>query len=269
MLPPELFQIAVDDYSNEQALPPGTVLVVGSGQSGCQIAEELRKAGRKVVLACGRAPWIPRRIGGRDLVWWALETGFLDAPVDSLPAAEARLFANVLATGHGGGRDLHLRTLQAQGVVLAGHFLDATETHVRFAPDLAESVAWGDERYAQFMGLVRDVVEKRGLEPPQLEDPAPFEADAPETLELSELGAVVFAGGFRPDYSSWLPWPEAFDELGYPLHDGGASTMVPGLYFVGVHFLRKRKSSSLIGVGEDAGIVARRVSEAFSSVSSR
>jgi cation diffusion facilitator CzcD-associated flavoprotein CzcO len=157
-LPAELFQIDVDDYRNEAALPPGTVLVVGSGQSGCQIAEELHEAGRKVVLACGRAPWIPRRIGDRDIVWWALETGFLDAPVDSLPAREARLFANVLTTGHGGGHDLHLRTLQAQGVVLAGHFLGATETHVRFAPDLAESVAWGDERYAQFMGLVREVV---------------------------------------------------------------------------------------------------------------
>jgi len=268
-LPPELLQIDVDDYRNEQALPPGTVLVVGSGQSGCQIAEELHEAGRKIVLACGRAPWIPRRIGERDLVWWLLESGFLDAPVDSLPAPEARLSANVLATGHGGGHDLHLRTLQAQGVVLAGHFLGATEAHVRFAPDLAESVAWGDERYAQFMELVREVVQKRGLEAPRLEEPPPFESEAPETMDLSELGAVIFAGGFRPDYSSWLPWPEAFDEFGFPFHEDGASTVVPGLYFVGVHFLRKRKSSSLVGVGEDAAIVAGRISEALSSVSSR
>jgi Pyridine nucleotide-disulphide oxidoreductase len=268
-LPPELFQIDVDDYRNELALPPGTVLVVGSGQSGCQIAEELHEAGRKVVLACGRAPWIPRRIGDRDLVWWLLESGFLDASVDSLPAPEARLSANVLATGHGGGHDLHLRTLQAHGVVLAGHFLGATETHARFAPDLAESVAWGDERHAQFMGLVREVVERRALDPPQLEDPPLFVSEAPETMDLSELGAVIFAGGFRPDYSSWLPWPEAFDEFGFPLHEDGASTVVPGLYFVGVHFLRKRKSSSLVGVGEDAGIVAGRIFEALSPVSSR
>jgi putative flavoprotein involved in K+ transport len=260
-LPPGLFQIDVEGYRNEQALPPGTVLVVGSGQSGCQIAEELHEAGRDVVLACGRAPWAPRRVGDKDLVWWLHESGFLDAPVDSLPGPEARLFANVLATGHGGGHDLHLRTLQEQGVLLAGHFLGATETHVRFAPDLIDSVAWGDERYAQFTGLVRELVEKRGLDPPQLEDPAPFEADPPEQLEVSQFGAVVFTGGFRPDYSSWLPWPEAFDEFGFPIHEEGASKVVPGLCFVGVHFLRKRKSSSLIGVGEDAGIVAGRISQ--------
>jgi putative flavoprotein involved in K+ transport len=113
-LPTGLFQVDVNGYRNEQQLPPGRVLVVGSGQSGCQIAEELRRAGRDVVVACGRAPWLPRRIGDRDFTWWALETGFLDAPVESLPAPEARLFANLLATGHGGGRDLHLRTLQAR-----------------------------------------------------------------------------------------------------------------------------------------------------------
>jgi putative flavoprotein involved in K+ transport len=260
-LPPRLLQVDVDDYRNEEALPPGTVLVVGSGQSGCQIAEELHEAGREVVLACGRAPWVPRRVGDRDFTWWLLESGFLDVTVGSLPSPEARLFANVLATGHGGGRDLHLRTLQARGVVLAGHFLGSTGTHVRFAPDLADSVAWGDERYAQFTDLVREVVEKQGLDLPELEEAPPFEADAPEELELSELGAVIFAGGFRPDYASWLPWQAAFDELGFPIHDEGASTVVPGLYFVGVHFLRKRKSSTLIGVGEDAAIVAGRISE--------
>jgi putative flavoprotein involved in K+ transport len=102
------------------------------------------------------------------------------------------------------------------------------------------------------MDLVRALVAERGLDDPGIEDPEPFEADAPEELELSGFGAVVFAGGFRPDYTSWLPWPEAFDELGFPIHLDGASTVVPGLYFVGVHFLRKRKSSLLYGVGEDA-----------------
>jgi putative flavoprotein involved in K+ transport len=258
-LPSGLFQIDVNDYRNEQALPAGRVLVVGSGQSGCQIAEELHEAGRHVVLACGRAPWLPRRFGGRDLTWWAVETGFLEAPVESLPAPEARLFANVLATGRGGGHDLHLRTLQARGVVLAGHFLGAADGRVRFAPDLAESVAWGDERYGQFMDLVRALVAERGLDDFPIEDPEPFEADAPEELGLSDFGAVVFAGGFRPDYGSWLPWPEVFDAHGFPIHVDCGSTVVPGLYFVGVHFLRKRKSSLLGGVGEDAAMVAGRI----------
>jgi putative flavoprotein involved in K+ transport len=255
----DLLQIDVDDYRNEQALPPGRVLIVGSGQSGCQIAEELHKAGRDVVLSCGRAPWAPRRVGGHDLVWWLLETGFLDAPVQSLPAPAARLAANVLTSGHGGGHDLHLRTLRALGVVLTGHFLGATNRLAEFAPDLAESVAWGDERYAQFRELVRKLVSERGIDPPELEDPEPFDATAPERIDLSGFGAVIFAGGFRPDYGSWLPWPEAFDEFGFPIHHEGASTAVPGLYFVGVHFLRKRKSSLLVGVGEDAAIIASQL----------
>jgi putative flavoprotein involved in K+ transport len=261
-LPISLFKIDVEEYRSERALPPGRVLVVGSGQSGCQIAEELREAGRDVVLACGRAPWAPRRIGDRDLVWWAQETGFLESTLESLPSLEARLFANVLATGQRGGHDLHLRTLHEQGVVLAGHFVGATDRHVQFASDLHESVAWGDERYEQFMSLVHNLVRERGLEPPVLDDPQPLECDPPARLELSELGSVIFAGGFRPDYRSWLPWPEAFDDHGFPIHENGASTVVPGLYFVGVHFLRKRKSSLLMGVGEDAEIVARQIAKA-------
>lgn len=258
-LPTGLHQIDVDDYRSEQALPAGRVLVVGSGQSGCQIAEELHEAGRDVVLACGRAPWAPRRFGGRDLLWWGKETGFLDATVESLPASEARLFANTIATGHGGGHDLHLRTLQARGVILAGHLLGATDGVVRFAADLEETVAWGDERYGQLMNLVRRLVRERGLEQFAIEEPEPFTANAPEQLDLSELGVVIFASGFRPDFRSWLPWSEAFDDFGFPIHRNGASTVVPGLHFVGVHFLRKRKSSLLLGVGEDAAIVASEI----------
>ena len=87
----------------------------------------------------------------------------------------------------------------------------------------------------------------------------PFEPDAPEELGLDRFGAVVFATGFRPDFASWLPWPEAFDADGFPFHEDGESTVVPGLHFVGVHFLRKRKSSTLYGVGEDAALVAQTI----------
>ena len=148
-------QIDSDSYRNEQALPPGRVLIVGSGQSGCQIAEELRAAGRDVVLACGRAPWLPRRIGDHDFIWWAVETGYLDAPVDSLPDPAARLTGNILATGRDGGHDLHLRTLQQAGVTLAGRLLGVVGHRARFADDLQASVAWGDERYRLFGELVQ------------------------------------------------------------------------------------------------------------------
>jgi putative flavoprotein involved in K+ transport len=266
-LPAELAQIDVDDYRNEQTLPPGKVLIIGSGQSGCQIAEELSEAGRDVVVACGRAPWAPRRFGGRDLLWWAQETGFLDWRLDSLPAPEARLFG-ALVTGNGRGPDLHLRTLQARGVTLAGHFLGATDRKALFAPDLDQSVAWGDERYLQFRGLVDNLVSTRGLKPAALDDPEPFTSSPPNSIDLAHIGSVIFAAGFRPDYRSWLPWPDAFDTWGFPLTQDGASTVVPGLYFVGVHFMRKRKSSLLIGVGEDAAIVAQQITEAYSTVRS-
>ena len=258
-LPRELLQIDVEDYRNPEELPPGPVLVVGSGQSGCQIAEELHQAGRGVFLACGRAGWAPRRIGDRDLFWWLLETGDLDDSVDALESPAARLAGSLQASGHGSGHDLHYRTLQEMGVTLLGHFLGADGRDARFAADLGESVAWGDQRYAKFMGRTRRLVAERGLPRPAIPEPEPFSADAPERLNLIGFGAVIFAGGFRPDYESWVRYPDAFDEFGFPIHVDGASMVAPGLFFVGVHFLRKRKSSLLIGVGEDAAIVARQI----------
>jgi putative flavoprotein involved in K+ transport len=148
------------------------------------------------------------------------------------------------------------------GVTLLGHFLGAEGRHARFAPDLRDSVAWGDQRNARFMDRIRELVAERGLALPELPEPEPFGAEAPERLNLSGFGAVVFAGGFRPDYESWVHCPGAFDELGFPVHEEGASTVARGLHFVGVHFLRKRKSSLLIGVGEDAALVAHRIARA-------
>ena len=258
-LPAGLLQIDVEDYRNPAELPAGPVLVVGSGQSGCQIAEELYLAGREVFLACGRASWFPRRLGDRDLSWWALETGFLDVALSALPSPADRLAANVQATGARGGHDLHYRTLREMGVILLGRFLGTEGRYARFAPDLGQSVAWGDERRAQLMDRVRKLVAERCLPRPEIPEPKPFHGEAPEDVNLSGFGVVVFAGGFLPDYESWVRFPGAFDELGFPVHEEGASTVAPGLYFVGVHFLRKRKSSLLNGVGEDAAIVARQI----------
>jgi len=262
-LPVEIPQIDVEEYRAPAELPGGRVLVVGSGQSGCQIAEELLEAGREVFLACGRAPWSPRRIGEHDLVWWLLETGFLDQTVDQLPAA-ARLTANILATGHGGGHDLHLRTLRDAGVTLLGHFLGAEGRRARFADDLDESVAWGDDRFRDFMGLVRKLAAQRGLPTPSIPEPGPFNGEAFEDLDLAGVGVVIFAGGFRPDFR-WVQIAGAFDDLGFPIHADGASSAAPGLYFVGVHFLRTRRSSLLCGVGEDAAVVARQIVSARGS----
>jgi putative flavoprotein involved in K+ transport len=258
-LPSNLLQIDVNDYYSPEALPPGRVLIVGSGQSGCQIAEELHDAGREVVLACGRAAWVPRRLGGRDIFHWLVDTGFMAAPVESLPTPEARLAANPIATGHGGGHDLDLRVLRAKGIVLAGHLVGAADGEARFAPDLGDSVAWGDERYRQLMDLIVTTAAELGIPQPEIREPERFDPASPERLSLNGFGAVIFAGGFRPMYRAWLPWPEAFDEGGFPIHRDGASTVVDGLYFVGVHFLRVRKSSLFLGVGDDAAIIARAI----------
>ena len=265
MLPRTLQQLDVADYRDPSGLPPGRVVIVGSGQTGCQLAEELHEAGRDVVLSCGRAPWAPRRLAGHDFVWWSEASGFLDQPVETLPTLAARLTGNILASGHAGGHDLHLRVLRELGVTLVGHLVAASEDEARFAPDLAETVAWGDARHRELMDLFAQTAARLGVGPLDVPEPPPFDASAPERISLDGVGAVIFGGGFRPDYRSWLPWAEAFDADGFPLQHEGASSVVPGLYFAGVHFMRKRKSSTLLGVGEDATVVAHSIAARLAS----
>jgi putative flavoprotein involved in K+ transport len=261
-LPASILQLDPSAYRRPDALPDGGVLVVGAGQSGLQIAEELHLAGRDVVVSCGRAPWLPRRIGGHDTFWWANEVGFFDQPVQALPDPRERLVANLQNSGVGGGHSLNYRTLRELGVTLVGRFLGADALELRFGADLGASVAWGDQRHGMFAGLVRRHAAERGLAMPEIEDPTPFDGTAPERLPVSRFGAVIHATGYRPAYRDWLPWPETVDDLGFPVHVDGESQAVSGLHFVGVHFLRKRKSSLLIGVGEDAAVVADRIASA-------
>jgi len=256
--PPGTMVTDAGDYRNPAVLPPGKILVVGSGQTGCQIAEELHEAGREVVLSCGRAPWLPRRPDGRDIVTWLNQTTFFDTPLAALRSPADRLGANVQATGRGSGHDLHYRTLQAMGVQLAGRLAGVDGHRAHFAGDLADSVAFGDARYADVRHLLTAQLAAGGLPTPELPDPPPFRADPPLTLDLHHVGAVIVTSGFRPDYASWVRFP-AFDAAGFPLTRDGDSTMVPGLCFCGVHFLRTRKSSLLFGVGEDAAVVARSI----------
>jgi putative flavoprotein involved in K+ transport len=257
--PPSILVIDSADYANPDALPPGKVLVIGSGQTGCQIAEELHEEGRDVYLACGRAPWIPRQLEGRDTVAWIVETPFLEATMADLPDPRMRLGANPQASGHRGGHDLHYRTLHASGVNLVGHFLGVEDGVAHFAPDVAESVAFGDARYGDVCGLIRKTCAARGIDAPEMPPPAPFAADPPEQVDLDGVGAVVFTSGYRPDYASWVDFPDAFDDLGFPIQRDGSSTVVPGLHFMGVHFQRKRKSATFLGVAEDATVLAETI----------
>jgi cation diffusion facilitator CzcD-associated flavoprotein CzcO len=262
-LPAAIHAIDAEAYTNPAALPPGKVLVVGSGQTGCQLAEEIFEAGRDVALACGRAPWIPRRLEGRDSIAWINETPFFDVKLTDLPNPKSRLLANPQTSGRLGGHELHFRTLQAQGVQLLGHFIGVADGRAHFAPDLADSVAFGDARYAEICELIRKSCVARATRPPEMVPPPPFRANGPETLDLGGFGTVIFTSGFRPDYASWVRFPDAFDDMGFPIQQDGSSTRVPGLHFMGVHFQRKRKSATLLGVAEDARVLAGTISAAI------
>jgi putative flavoprotein involved in K+ transport len=257
-LPNELIQLFAEEYSNPGALPPGAVLVIGSGQTGCQLAEEIHKSGRRVFLACGRCVWVPRRLDGHDIVWWMIESGFMDRSPDKLPSPMARLLGNPQATGHDGGRDLNFRVLHEMGVGLVGRYVGTEGSTIRFADDVAASVDFGDARLADLMKFIEAYCGTSGITPPTLEMPPPLRISARTELDIAKegIGSVVWTSGYRPDYG-WVKFP-VFDDMGFPVQTDGA-TKVPGLYFMGVHWMRKGKSSILYGVGEDAEVVAQQI----------
>ena len=259
-LPSKLHQVLAEDYGSPAKLPPGGVLIIGSGQTGCQLAEELHESGRKVFLACGRCPWIPRRLAGHDLVWWMIESGFVDRTPDKLPSPAARLIGNPQATGHGGGHDLHFRTLHAMGVELLGRFMGADGSTLRFADDLAASVDFGDARWADVRAFIDACCAREGMPQPVYDIPPPMRIKTRAELDVARegIGSIIWSSGYRPEYG-WVKFP-IFDDMGFPIQTDGR-TRVPGLYFMGVHFMRKLKSSILHGVGEDAEIVARQIVE--------
>ena len=252
--PPEILVLDSGDYRRPDALPPGKILIVGSGQTGCQLTEELHLAGREVFLACGKAPWTPRRLDGIDIVTWLARTSFFDQRLDDLPSPALRLSANGQASGASGGHDLHYRTLQALGVPLLGRLAGVDGHRAGFDDDLAASVAFGDARWADARTVLAEQLPQNGYETPELPIPATFTCDPIRELNLRDFGAVIMTSGFRPDYG-WIDFAVC-DASGFPVTGDGASATVAGLYFCGVHFLRTRKSSLLFGVGEDAAAVA-------------
>jgi len=259
-LPSWLDQRLAEEYGNPDRLPPGNVLVVGSGQTGCQLAEELHDAGRRVVLACGRCPWLPRRTGDWDTVVWMHRSGFVERTPDMLPSPASRLVGNSQATGRNGGRDLNFRTLHRDGVELVGRFLGAEGDTVRFADDLAASVDFGDARWAELRVYIDRHCARNGIPVPGYDIPPPMRISTRQSFDLKKEGitSVIWTSGYRPEYG-WVK-ADVFDDMGFPIQKDGRSP-VPGLYFVGVHWMRKQKSAILYGVGEDAEIVARQIVE--------
>lgn len=260
-LPPEIQQVTAADYRNPAQLPPGATLVVGSGQSGSQIVEELNQSGRKVYLSVGSAGRFPRRYRGRDGFEWAMVTGFLDRTVNDLPSPVARFGPNPQLTGKDGGHSLNLHQFHRNGITLLGHVLYAQDGRLVLSPDLKESLAKADQVERDFVQLVDDTIRKRGFSDPPEELPQLADGfSAPEILSLelkaADIASVVWAGGFRFDFSPVkLP---AFDSYGFPITQRG-KTQFPGLYFLGLPWLHTFKSGLLFGVGGDAAWVAQEI----------
>ena len=262
---PEIIQMHTGQYRNPNMLPPGAVLVVGSGQSGCQIAEELYRSGRKVYLVVGSAGRVPRRYRGQDAFRWLLQSGFFDTPIDKAPTPKVRYAGNPHMTGKDGGHSINLHRFAQDGVTLLGRIQGAESDRIHLAPDLNATMAKVDQFAADIIKLFDETIEKQGLDVPEdlevrAEELAEHEP-LPETTELNlrdaDITSIVWAMGYRFDFS-WVKLP-VFDEDGYPVQARGVTTQ-PGLYFLGLHFLHTRKSGLFLGVGDDAAHVAEHLS---------
>jgi putative flavoprotein involved in K+ transport len=255
-----VFQVHASRYTNPDQLPAGAVLVVGSGASGAQITEELCRAGRRVYLSVGAHTRLPRRYRGRDLIWWLGAMGIDQTPVEA--RGPSRLLP--LITGAYGGHTIDFRRFAADGVTLLGRVSAARDGVLDIAPDLGKSLVEGEATYAIFLDMVDAHVEKHGLKLPQepgaramLPDP-PCVTEPLRRLDLSAdgIGAVIWATGYALDFG-WIEIP-VLDKRGEPLHRHGIAE-VPGLYFLGLQWLSKMKSSFLSGVGDDAAVLADHI----------
>jgi putative flavoprotein involved in K+ transport len=261
-LSPSISQLHSSEYRNPETLPDGAVLVVGSAQSGAQIAEELYQSGRKVYLSVGGAGRAPRRYRGSDVFDWLLRTGFVDIPADKFPVPKDH-FAPPHVTGKNGGHTLNLHQFFRDGVTLLGHVHDASGTRMSLAPDLHELLARADAFERQVTSMVDGFIQANGLdlpaeELPQLRDG--FEQPIIEELDLAAEGisTVIWATGYRHDYG--LVKMPVLDNQGFPIQDRGV-TQYPGLAFVGMPWMPGIRSGTLAGVGDAARHVVQELSK--------
>jgi putative flavoprotein involved in K+ transport len=265
-LPAGVHQVHSAAYTNPAALPDGPVLVVGTGQSGAQIAEDLHLAGRRVHLAVGNAPRFARRYRGRDVIAWMQDTGHYAKPVTERPLEErTQDRTNHYVTGRDGGRDIDLRAFARDGMVLHGRLTGIEAGGFRFAADLTANLDAADEVYNGINGLIDEYIAGAGLSVPigpSRYHPlwAPTTATGPE-LAVDDVAAVVWATGFTRDYG-WLH-AGVFDGAGHPQHRRGV-TAVPGLYFLGLPWLHTWGSGRFAGIAPDAAHLADRICDHFS-----
>ena len=262
-LPKSVAQVHSAHYRRPDALPPGEVLVVGSGQSGCQIAEDLHLAGRKVHLAVGNAPRCARRYRGKDVVEWLDDMRYYDIPIDQHPNREqVRDRANHYVTGRDGGRDIDLRRFALEGMRLYGPLRRIRDGRCEFAPELAKNLDGADEVYRSINRSIDKYIAEHGVVAPVEPEYRPVWEPEEEVTELdavaANVGSVVWCIGFGSDFR-WVKIG-VFDERGYPTHERG-ETPVRGLYFIGLPWLYTWGSGRFSGVGRDAEHLAGKILE--------
>lgn len=261
---PAIRQIHSSAYRSPAQLPPGAVLVVGSGQSGAQIAEDLHLAGRHVHLCVGAAPRVSRFYRGKDIVEWLHLMGYYDIPVDRHPLREGvRDKTNHYVTGRDGGRDIDLRRFAAEGMSLHGALADIHAGSVRFSNDLATHLDEADAVNASIKRSIDAHIEKHAIDAATEPPYAPLwqpDHEAPLQLDLvgAGIGSVVWCIGFRPNYR-WIDVP-VFDGAGRPIHARGV-TEQPGFYMLGLPWLHTWGSGRFSGIARDAGFLAERIVE--------
>jgi putative flavoprotein involved in K+ transport len=258
--PPHIFQVPASRYRDPDQLPPGAVIVVGSATSGCQIAEELYQSGRSVYLCLSRHRRAPRRYRGRDLTWWLLAMGRMDARIDSFPGR--KIPPSMLITGVDGGHDVDLRRFAAEGVVMLGRLNSVTDGKLSLGDNAEEILAEADKAYPDFTRAADDYVRAANIDAPEDDTPNPAANPAPipsvSSLDLkaANITSVVWGTGYDFDFG-WLKVP-VLNERGAPLQERGV-TDCTGLYFLGLHWMHTFKSGVIFGVGDDAAYLADQI----------
>lgn len=259
---PDILQLHTDNYRNPEELPGGAVLVIGTGQSGCQIAQELYQSGRKVYLSVSSVPRVSRTYRGKDIIWWLEKTGFMSAHVSTLQSSRMRFAPNPLTTGKNGGGNLNLHQFAKDGMTLLGHANDAKGSILSFAPDLIESLTKSDAFAAQIEKNIDAFILAQGIDAPAADSIPPlrdgYDTEIIQEIDLyqSDIHTIIWGTGYQFDFN-WIKLP-ILDHDGYPIQARGVSNY-PGLYFVGLAFLDSRKSGFLLGVAADAEYLAQYI----------
>jgi putative flavoprotein involved in K+ transport len=254
-VPADITTLTPADYRNPSQLPDGGVLVVGASASGVQIAGELHSSGRSVTLAVGEHVRMPRTYRGKDILWWMDAAGLLDERYDQIPdLARARNLPSMQLIGSPERITVDLNSLSQLGVQLVGRLAGIRDGIAQFSGSLPNMFALADLKLERLLDTIDAWATQAGLDssgPPERFAPTAIPAAAPLTLDLRSgvIRTILWATGFRPDLS-WLD-VEVFDRKDRVRHDGGV-TASPGLYLMGMPFLRRRKSTLIDGVAADA-----------------